>query len=347
MNQSSPTPNHITKYASNYEERLIELLVNHRGMSRDSVLRERYKYACALDKSTAVSSDIDTFPLTVNIELLNKCNYKCSMCYTVNHDGDGVTLGINTAKNIIDECASNRLMTLFIANGSEPTICKDFKEIVKYATSLIPDVAVFTNAVKLDAEMTDFLIQSGITRLNISLDAARKETYKLIRGGDLDRIEENIRHFLQRRGSGKPPLVRVSFVEQPTNKHEATEFINKWSGIADSVEIQCLQDFNNIPSLPAIGNANELENESVLIDNHCYSPFSYIAIWSNGQISPCCSFHGTKINLGNIKQGDTISSAWNGEMMRSLRDQFSRSSVNSICADCLSCTDYEKTNKDI
>lgn len=344
MTQHSPSPNHIKKYTSNYEERLVELLVKYRGLSRQYVLSERRKYAYSLEKSTAARALNRKFPLTVNIELLNKCNYKCSMCYTVNHDGDGVALGLDTAKAIINECAKNRLMTLFIANGSEPTISKDFKKIINYATSLIPDVAVFTNAVKLDSEMTDFLIHSGITRLNISLDAASKDTYKSIRGGDLDKIEENIHHFLYERGSTRPPLVRVSFVEQPMNKHEVNEFIDKWSGVADSVEIQCLQDFKNITSLPIVDNPEDLENETLLINKHCYSPFSYIAIWSNGQISPCCSFHGTKINLGNIKKGDTILGAWNSEMMRSLRGQFNLSVVNKICADCLTCTDYDKTS---
>ena len=101
------------------------------------------------------------------------------MCYTVNHEGAAIGLSLNNFKNIVDECEQNGLMTLFIANGSEPLIYSEVKEAISYATAKIPDVGVFTNAVKLDRDMASFLVSSGLSRVNISLDAATSTTYKI------------------------------------------------------------------------------------------------------------------------------------------------------------------------
>jgi len=338
-NHQDYSPEHITKYANNYEEKLVKALIEKRGLAKEYILAKREEYKQALTRETAINSPTKEFPLTVNIELTNKCNYKCSMCFTVSHEGAGISLGLDNAKKIIDECAQNELMTLFIANGSEPTISVDFKDVVSYATKKIPDVAVFTNAVKLDKQMSQFLLDSGLTRLNISLDAATKETYKTIRGGNLDDIERKINQFLEMRGNNIP-LVRVSFVEQPENKTEVELFINKWKDKVESVEIQKLHNFEHLADLRVINNVNQLADIEFIGKNsgHCYSPFSYLAVWSNGQISPCCSFHGSKLDIDNINRNASLKSMWNSEYMKELRRQFKIQKLNDICRNCIDCT---------
>jgi radical SAM protein with 4Fe4S-binding SPASM domain len=187
--------------------------------------------------------------------------------------------------------------------------------------------------------MTEFILSSGISRLNISLDAAIPETYSAIRGGDLNSIEAKINYFLDQRGPDSLPLVRVSFVRQDENKDEELLFIKKWRNKVDSVEIQKLHDFSQLADLEMITTSSDLNRTLVYKDNaYCYSPFSYVAIWSNGQISPCCSFHGSKLSFGNILSGDTISSVWNGVSMQDLRRQFKDDSLNAVCNNCISCT---------
>ena len=126
-------PSHISKdsgKALEYEEKLRRIMIETRGMTEESYLaREDYlKSVRNYDNKVPLE-----FPTTVNIELLNKCNYKCSMCYTVNHEGPAIGLKLGDFEKIVDECKQNGLMTLFIANGSEPLIYPGKKSAVKYA----------------------------------------------------------------------------------------------------------------------------------------------------------------------------------------------------------------------
>ena len=57
----------------------------------------------------------------------------------------------------------------------------------------------------------------------------------------------------------------------------------------------------------------------------------------DGSISPCCTFHGQCLSLGNIKELG-IKDAWNSEPMNNLRNQFIKKKINPICHDCLSST---------
>ena len=260
------------------------------------------------------------------------------MCYTVNHEGPSNILSFEAFKKVIDECYEQQLLTLFIANGSEPLIFPEFRKYLMYASDRIPDIGVFTNGVKLDKYMTEFLLGTGLTRLNISLDAATPEIYKAVRGGNLEFVESNIKYFLNRRDNEYGPLVKVSFCVQDLNRHEIDLFRQKWEPLVDSVEFQALHVFKNLGDLEASQTLYS-EEFSTSTAGFCYSPFSYLAIWSDGKISPCCTFHGQKLSLGNINEaGTSLSAIWSGQHMSNLRNQFRSRQLNPVCNDCLSCT---------
>lgn len=319
--------------ADSYEKKLRAILVAERGLSIEEVNRSREQYLSSC-LETSDSQSICGFPTTVNVELVNKCNYKCAMCYTVNHEGEGVELSFAHFKKLVDECKAQGLTTMFIANGSEPLIKKDFRDYLVYATSVIPDVAVFTNGVKLDKEMAEFICMSGVTRLNISLDAATPDTYRSIRGGDLELIESKIRYLLSIRTSLGRPLVRVSFCVQPGNVHEVDLFRRKWESLVDSVEFQQLHQFTNLDSMTTV-TQDTFFDASFDAPYFCSMPFSYLAVWSNGNISPCCSFHGSKIVMGNISNTSLLQ-AWSSPLARSLRQSFIDKKTCAQCNDCLS-----------
>ncbi len=338
---SPNSPAHIVKdeaSSSLYEVNLRRILTTLRNVSPEIYDQKRKSYFNSCHSSTAFQS-LDHFPTTVNVELVNKCNYKCSMCYTVNHEGPATVLDFEVYKRVIDECADNGLLSLFIANGSEPLILPSFKKYISYATSRIPDVALFTNGVKLTTDTSHFLIDSGLTRLNVSFDAATSSTYSRIRGGDLNYVETNLHYLLSLNQVHRSLVTRVSFCVQSDNIHEVQLFKDKWNGVVDSVEFQDLHSFDDLPSLPLL----DIVSSTHLVDNHkfCYSPFSYLSIWSDGIVSPCCTFHGKKIPLGNVNSSSTtLSDLWHGISMRAIRDQFTVHKLNQVCDNCLNCTSF-------
>ena len=80
----------------------------------------------------------------------------------------------------------------------------------------ILDIYFSTNGILLNKKISTDLIKSGLTRIQISIDAITKETYDKVRpGGNYNKIIENINEFLliKQNLNARLPLVRVNFCE--------------------------------------------------------------------------------------------------------------------------------------
>ena len=209
-------PSHLKKIqAGNYEDKLEAILVNEKNVDKNLIHLEREDYGRRLlPEHLKESSSWKKKPTTVNIELVNKCNYHCSMCYTVNHEGVKEQLSKAELFDIIDQVNDMGVFTLMLGMGSEATLHPDLLEVLKYASSKIPDVILFTNGSRIKEGDVQKFIDTGITRICISLDAASQETYTEIRGGNLDYVENIINKFVELKSSFGRPLVRVSFCSQ-------------------------------------------------------------------------------------------------------------------------------------
>ena len=84
-------------------------------------------------------------------------------------------------------------------------------------------------------------MESGLTRLRFSLDAATKETFEKIRiGADYESVMKNIERCVELRNQEgyNLPVIGVNFVKMKVNEHETEEFIEKWKDKVDFVVIQ-------------------------------------------------------------------------------------------------------------
>ncbi len=336
MNQikESQAPSHLKKRSRrNYDDMLADILINDRKVDQDIFKKARHIYHESLNcKDIKLTPKV---PTTLNIELVNKCNYACKMCYTVNHEGVKNQLSKETLFSIIDQANEMGVFTVMFGMGSEATLHPNLLEVLKYASSKIPDVVLFTNGSRIRLNQIQKFVDTGITRICISLDAADQEVYKIIRGGDLEKVENVIDGFVANQTKFGRPLVRVSFCNQSSNDHQQNEFLEKWIDRVDSVEVQTVRDLEHLFFLNKLDKESDYETSQS--DHYCFRPFSYLTIWSDGQISPCCSFHGIKLNLGSVYQ-DKLFDIWNSNFLNKLRKEFIESKLNPICKDCLSCT---------
>ena len=257
------------------------------------------------------------------------------MCYTVNHEGVKNQLSKETLFSIIDQASEMGVFTVMFGMGSEATLHPNLLEVLEYACAKVPDVVLFTNGSRIRLNQIQKIIDTGITRICISLDAADQEVYKIIRGGDLEKVEKVIDGFVANQTKHGRPLVRVSFCNQSSNSHQQDYFTNKWIDRVDSVEVQTVRKLEHLFFLHKIDKESDYKTSPS--DHYCFRPFSYLTIWSDGQISPCCSFHGIKLNLGSIYE-DKLFDIWNSDFLNKLRNEFIESKLNPICKDCLECT---------
>ena len=213
----------------------------------------------------------------------------------------------------------------------------------------IMDQFLFTNGTLLNKKNSEIILNSGLTRLMVSIDAATTETYdkvripvnkKIINTNRLKKLEQNVKNFINLRNSlgKKIPLVRVSFVAIDTNHHEIKNFIKKWENIVDSVEIQKESSMNFFNDLEK--SLKEIQ-EKKLKQYNCNQPWGQITIHSDGTIGPCCNTNTSKnLPIGNVYD-NSVKEIWDGLKMNKIRSEFNNNTPNKVCQLCL---ENEKIN---
>ena len=309
--------------------------------------RSAYKKSLNYD----VTGFIPDFPLTVTLELVNRCNLSCIMCYTINHSEKKRTLVIGDIERVLKECEDHNLPALVVGLGSEPLLYKEIKTVLGTALDAgVMDIFLGTNGVLLTEDLSEYLVRRQVARLEISLDAVSSETYQKIRGKDeLDRIEENIKRFIEirKRHNSELPVLRVCFCVQELNYKEIEEFRNKWKDKADYIDFQQVLDFSDVDSFrdgDKICDSTSGSSEQP-ISTHCAYPFNSLNIWSNGNVTPCCTFYAKseELVLGNIRES-TLGELWSGERIKELRTQLLSGQPSKICRACLTNRNTEHFN---
>jgi radical SAM protein with 4Fe4S-binding SPASM domain len=275
------------------------------------------------------------FPLHLDFELNDSCNQACLMCprNIRTHQNTGYSLGTKEAfdlqnfKRIMKEGQRYGLKSVNLGAYAEPLTHPHFFQFVRTAEDFgVIDIRVITNGILLTPEKTDELLNSSITNIFISIDAATKETYSSIRGSGYDLLVKNIEYLLTRRKamSKRIPMIRVSFVHMKANKHELTDFLNSWHNKVDFIDIQLGEDLSADPFT-----SNTVSKDLRI---RCISPWQRLSILANGDIIPCCSFYGRYIPIGNIRTS-TIYDAWNGQLMQSVRKNL-ENNASEVCNTC-------------
>ena len=331
---------------SDPEKKLQEVLYKKYG-ERFINYRKNYKKTISDDDHKYFFK----YPITVVLELVNRCDLQCVMCYQgFRNDAEKFTVDEEVLDKIFDDFKKNKLSALMLT-ASEPLLYKQIDKVLKRAKDAeIMDIFLFTNGTLLNEKNSEMILNSSITRLFISIDAATEETYnkvripvskRLLEKNRLEKLEANVKKFIEMRDLRKQslPLTRVSFVALEENKHEVKMFQNKWKNIVDSVEIQretSIEIYDKLKNL----NKNEFVKNNNKVKYNCNKPWGDMAIYSDGKVGPCCNLVGRKTPIGNIKN-NSISEIWNGDKMNLIRDGFINNNPNDVCKLCI---DSQKVN---
>ncbi|HWR67424.1 MAG TPA: radical SAM protein [Desulfomonilia bacterium] len=127
------------------------------------------------------SSDSARFPkygpVSVNLDLTTACNFSCPHCVDSRLLNTGDYLDLETIKKSIDTLQKNGLRSVILIGGGEPTIHKNFENIVRFSKDRGLQLGVATNGSRLDrVSAVAEVLQEG-DWLRISLDAGRESTF--------------------------------------------------------------------------------------------------------------------------------------------------------------------------
>ena len=255
------------------------------------------------------------------IEPTNTCNLRCTFCFVT--DGmtrDGGFMDFNIFKKIINDCTD--LEHLCMHNWGEPLLHKDIFRMIEYAKNKgVNYVVMNTNGTLLTDKMINRIVNSKLDIIRFSIDGSA-ETFKRVRGVELENIEKNIKKLKIIKEKKKPELkMGVVFTVEEDTEGDAEEYINHWEKIVDHVRLQ-----------PKLITSPRTEV--------CPEPFGkdygkLVVLW-DGRVIPCCVDYNANLMIGNI-QNDTIPNLWKSEKLNILREQHLKGEFPDTCANCNEC----------
>jgi radical SAM protein with 4Fe4S-binding SPASM domain len=281
-------------------------------------------------RETSERGEPGDFPLSLDLAINSGCQLHCLMCPLKSRaEAKRVRLMDEALfHSLIDEAKERRLPALTLGLGSEPLLNPKAAEWTAAAARAgIMDIRLGTNAVALTGDTAKALVASGLTRLEISVDAVTPAAYQKIRGGQLEALERRIENFLNIRTAAaqKFPLLRLSFLKLPQNQGELEPFLTRWQGLADMVSIQEPIWFpgSALPKPTTPGRP---------IAPHCAQPWQRLAINYDGSVWPCCSWYGEGLLPFNVKH-DRVAKIWQSPEIAALRQSLA-ATPPPACARC-------------
>jgi radical SAM protein with 4Fe4S-binding SPASM domain len=152
--------------------------------------------------------------------------------------------------------------------------------------------------------------------MKFSVDG-NKQTYQKLRGYSYDKVESNIREFLDIRNSlGKKTWIEVSMLVFEETQTEIDTFLKKWRPLADFVNLQ---------------------PKFFTIKRKRYSPCRdlwriLVVLW-NGDVVPCCADYEGVLSLGDARTTN-LQKIFKGPAMTDLRKKHIQKKPPSLCASC-------------
>ena len=337
-NTEKTTPDHIVKFTRKNPEEILSINLVKKFGKRFINYRKSYAQNIQNKKFT----DPSDYPTTVVLELVNRCNLECVMCYQgFRNRAEKSTIDLKSLEAIFKDFKDNNLSAL-ILSVSEPLLYKDFDQVLELAKKAkIMDILLFTNGTLLNKINTKKILESSVTRLFVSIDGASSDTYNRVRvpvserlkeKNRLDDLESNIKNFIKMRNElfKELPIVRTSFVALKLNNFERKKFIDKWIDIVDSVEIQretSIKAYDDIK----LGKFNLKDNKK---NYDCSEPWGQVTVYSDGTVAPCCNTVGRNLPIGNIKK-NSLKEIWNGPEMQKVRKSFLKNDPSNVCKACI------------
>ncbi len=117
-------------------------------------------------------------PVSINLDLTTACNFRCPHCVDSGIINTGESLDLATIRESIDTLAGKGLKSVILIGGGEPTVHKDFEDIVEHVRSRDLQVGIATNGSRLErVERIAPLLKDG-DWVRLSLDSASEDTFR-------------------------------------------------------------------------------------------------------------------------------------------------------------------------
>lgn len=187
------------------------------------------------------SAHVDAVPEEIEIELTTDDPVLSKSLLHPRGEGIGRRgpISMEAMRSVVAAIAEYDDVRIVLGGFGEPCCHPRFAEIVRVLRqSSATAVAVRTSGASGDAAVESALFETPVDIVEVTLDAATRETYRQVHGVDrFDEISARLESWLARRVSGQQvrPVIVPSFVKARENLHEMEEFFDRWQQRLGSV----------------------------------------------------------------------------------------------------------------
>lgn len=188
--------------------------------------------------------------LSVRFDPVLGCNLECRMCYFSNAERRKEFKGRMGLEEIrqMARCVFPQALQVVVGCGAEPTLHKDYVEVVRLAKQYkVPDVSLVTNGLLLQRHDIEKLIEAGLDELIFSMHGVTKPVYEyFMQKGDYDAFVERLGWLseLKRKHGSRSPALRINYTVNADNLDDLHGFFERF-GHLDIATLQVRPMFEN------------------------------------------------------------------------------------------------------
>jgi radical SAM protein with 4Fe4S-binding SPASM domain len=291
---------------------------------------------------------------SIVIEPTNICNFSCPLCPTPLSNRNKGVMSLSDFEKITGNLPSS-IQTVDLYFSGEPLINQALIEMVKSLVHRNIYCSVSTNGSLMGSKIEEIL-DSGLSKLIIGVDAASEDTYKKYRvGGNFTILINNIKKLVyeKRKRNLKHPLIVFQYIVM---KHTEKE-VDKAVSLARELNVDAISlisvslgthrtDEDERKKLAGEYLPDDLSYSRYYLNeggklkskwqsNYCPAWKSPVIFW-NGDVTTCCFDHDGLEVYGNILQR-SFNEIWKSrEHGRKVKNILSRKM--KICKTCGLCT---------
>ena len=196
-----------------------------------------------------ISRRVLTGPHSVQISIVDACNYRCVMCWEHSSELEGLgaddlardyhdrrkngntVMDFDIYESLVRSLSGMGTREVSFAGIGEPLLHKRIAEAVALAKSLGLRVWITTNGSLLNRDIIKELVDAGLDNIGISINAGSRDEYSLVHAnqeaGRFDEIVENLTWLREyKRSHNKAaPRVTLSNVVSNLNSHRVVEMM--------------------------------------------------------------------------------------------------------------------------
>lgn len=308
------------------------------------------------EKIVAYKNQERPFPTTVELDLINICNHRCTFCNCADTLGsDNSALDTQVLMCRLEEAYTLGTRGISFTGGGEPMVHPDYLNLIAFTKQLGMDNGTITNGSLIKDKCVPIMHQN-LQWVRISMAAGDRENYKKVQGLDhFDRVLDNIRKLTLSRAEYQSKLnVGIRILVTPQNVEGLIEFAHSisdskidylqfapdqystdggvfWNSLVTQSTFETVMNILEAEGIRLLKAGYSVDRKGIDVPRTCYAHFFQVAVTAEGNVIFCKNAREKdQYVVGNINE-NTLSEIWAGEKNKAIESWVRPNNCGLFC----------------